>query len=82
MLRRAGAAEGGAGEEERRRDEGTGELAKEAVRAVEGAVLVAMLVPLVRNVGHVTREHRLLKRGAAGKQKQGSHIKCWWHRAN
>jgi hypothetical protein len=36
MLCYARAAEGGAGEEERRRDEGTGERAKEVARAAGG----------------------------------------------
>jgi hypothetical protein len=48
-------------------------------QTVEGAVLVAVLV---RDVEHVARKYRLLKWGTAEKQKQDSHINCWWYRAN
>jgi hypothetical protein len=40
----AGAAEGGAGEEERRRDEGTGDGAKEVTRAAGGEAAGAWVI--------------------------------------
>jgi hypothetical protein len=40
----ARAAEGGAGEEERRRDEGTGKRAKEVARAVGGKATEAWVI--------------------------------------
>ena len=82
MLQYARAAEGGTGEEERRRDEGTGDKAKEAARAADGTAAEAWVIG-GRGGRRRDMEERMRWRGLAlwREGKDIDNTKCPWLRA-